>query len=257
VHVLLAVLLVLAGVGFGDLWRAAAGAGPAGDPRRPRLATWALRVHVAGALVASGHVLTSLWIHALAPLLYVWPVRPGPVRATAGRPVGGSAPGGDGRRLAWAAVGRTIGQTIGLRVSRWLDHPGAQIAVPALGTALALGLAALWLQRPDGTLQGGGLLFFFGSVVLSSVLGGLRPGLLATFLAVVVIDFFLLAPRYTFTVHGADAVLLGTFNAMAVLAAWLLHERGAAGRADDPAGLGRAEPRRWRRRRAAGWSHRR
>jgi PAS domain S-box-containing protein len=53
---------------------------------------------------------------------------------------------------------------------------------------------------------------FFPAIILSAYLGGLRPGLLATFLGVAAGDFFFIEPRYTFAIHDlGTAYGLGLF----------------------------------------------
>lgn len=256
-HVLLAVLLMLAGLLFGDLWRAAsAGARArrpdaeppvAGAPARWRSpvrdpAEWALRTHVLAAVVASADVGMSMWLHGLAPLLYLAAPLPGaaPRPAATSGPARARMPGRLRRTLhaadAWARRG--------------LAHPAGRYGVPAAGTAGALGLAT-WMRDAHPTVAEGGLLFFLASVVASSVIGGLRLGLAATVLAVAAIDYFLLPPVHTFAVAGGEALLLAVFNVLAVLASWGVGRRVGAG---GPGLAGAADVRRprWRVRHDAG-----
>jgi hypothetical protein len=246
--VLFITVLGLTGLTFGDLWRAlsapagttAAGVarrtrpGEARHPRRvsvrvllARPDVWALRALVVGALLAAVDVWVGLWVHALSPLLYAAAVPSALARRL--------APVRPGARARLAAAGR-----LRVRATAALRRPAARYALPALGTAVALALA-VGLRDDASGFQRGSMLFFFASVVASSVLGGLRPGLLATLLAVAAMDFFLLAPLHSFAVDAEAAGLLAVFNVMAVLASWLLAERAAVDGPNAPSGS-----RRWR-----------
>ena len=122
-------------------------------------------------------------------------------------------------------------------------------AVAVLATVAAL-VVALPL---DAAVQRTGVMVFVASVAAASTFGGLRPGIAATVLSVVAIDFFLLDPRLSLVVGGDELVLLAVFNAVAVGVCWLVHTGHArrasaaayraswpvAGRANDPASVAR------------------
>src|SRR3954453_21037665 len=53
---------------------------------------------------------------------------------------------------------------------------------------------------------------FFPAIILGAYLGGLWPGLLATLLSAVAVDYFLLEPRYFLWIENqAEAYALGLF----------------------------------------------
>ncbi|HJZ80688.1 MAG TPA: DUF4118 domain-containing protein, partial [Pyrinomonadaceae bacterium] len=96
--------------------------------------------------------------------------------------------------------------------------------VAVLTVALALLLTLLvrpWLEQSD-------FLFFFPALMLSAWYGGIGPGLLATFLSVLAIDFFLLPPVYGLTLSWAYIPRLGAFAFVALLTDWLTAARKQA-----------------------------
>ena len=66
---------------------------------------------------------------------------------------------------------------------------------------------------------------FLGAVAVSAWLGGLIPGLLATVLSVLMVDYFLIEPRYVLFTSQADIVQLVSFVGVAVLISWLNESR--------------------------------
>lgn len=76
-------------------------------------------------------------------------------------------------------------------------------------TAAALGLRLL---LDESLVQDVPYLFFFISITLSAWYGGLKPDLLATFLAALAADYYLIAPTHTFyPVSFADQIKIGLF----------------------------------------------
>jgi signal transduction histidine kinase/ActR/RegA family two-component response regulator len=104
--------------------------------------------------------------------------------------------------------------------------PGLAVAVASVGLATAL-TAALWpLVQPTATP------LFFLAVVASSWFGGMRPGLLATALSVVVTEMYFVPPM--FGVDAASAVRAASFVIVALLVASLYDRaRASQRRAED------------------------
>jgi signal transduction histidine kinase/ActR/RegA family two-component response regulator len=97
--------------------------------------------------------------------------------------------------------------------------PGIAVALASVAAATAL-TAALWpFVQPAATS------LFFAAVVVSSWFGGMRPGLVATILSVVVTEMYVLPPTRGFDV--ASAVRAASFVIVAVLVA-SLYERARA-----------------------------
>jgi signal transduction histidine kinase len=96
-------------------------------------------------------------------------------------------------------------------------HPrGAVLRYAVAVLAVAVALAATMLDEPYLTPQYS--LLFFAAVLFSAWFGGLGPGLLATALSSVALDYFFIPPRYSlghFDVR--DAVGLAVFAGVAVV----------------------------------------
>jgi PAS domain S-box-containing protein len=71
-------------------------------------------------------------------------------------------------------------------------------------------------------------LLFLAAVVVTAWYGGLKPGLVATFLSTWIIGFFLLQPRLQFTLSWSDALRLTVFVAVATLISALSESRKRA-----------------------------
>jgi PAS domain S-box-containing protein len=89
------------------------------------------------------------------------------------------------------------------------------IAVFAVGAA---SLLALWLRPYSYTTP---FLFFYPAVILAVWLGGLRPGLLATVLAALAANRFLLAPYGRFSLDAANLALTVFFGLTFASICWL------------------------------------
>ncbi len=85
-----------------------------------------------------------------------------------------------------------------------------------LVTVVVLGLT-LVLQPYAGDSP---FLFFVAAVALSAWYGGLGPGLVATTLAVMLVEYFLLEPRYTTFARNRDVFQLVIFAFVAFLISW-------------------------------------
>src|SRR5574341_830161 len=95
-------------------------------------------------------------------------------------------------------------------------------AILAVASALLLTLLVRpWLEQND-------FLMFFPALMLSAWYGGIGPGLLATFLSLLAIDFFLLPPVYGLTLNWAYLPRLGAFAFAAALTSWLTAARKQA-----------------------------
>ncbi len=103
--------------------------------------------------------------------------------------------------------------------------PGIQPPVLRYALAVVLSFTALALSLLLPPLsQNTPLLLFFASVVLSAWYGGLKPGLLAAVLAVMMADYFLLHPG-RLLVGIEDILPLAAFSAIAFLVSWQQHQR--------------------------------
>ncbi len=63
---------------------------------------------------------------------------------------------------------------------------------------------SLWLRRlvvPEAANERALYISFVPAVMIAAYLGGLRPGLLATFLSLGVLDYFFIEPRYSFWIQ--------------------------------------------------------
>jgi two-component system, cell cycle sensor histidine kinase and response regulator CckA len=105
-----------------------------------------------------------------------------------------------------AAAGRTI-----------LGHFGITIGSVILALLLSL------LFRP--LIEPNPFLLFFASIALSAWAGGLRPGLLATGLAALLSNYFLLSPMYEPSLSPTDLIRLGAFILVGVLISALSEAR--------------------------------
>src|SRR3954469_16701300 len=95
----------------------------------------------------------------------------------------------------------------------------------ALLTALALGLALVG----EGTWGAAATYsFFLGAVMLSSWIGGLGPGIVATLLGTFAADYFLIEPIHTVTLDVSRLVQLSAFIAISGLISSLNDSRRRA-----------------------------
>lgn len=114
--------------------------------------------------------------------------------------------------------------------------------VPAMATRYAAAGAAslfalLVTTQLHALLDSGSFMVFLTAVVVSAGYGGLGPGLVATVLSVALIDFFFLAPRFSFQlVARTDVLLVVVYALVAVFTSyfgeWL---RAARRKAEDQA----------------------
>ncbi len=98
--------------------------------------------------------------------------------------------------------------------------PSSWAAVLALAVVVGAGLAAKVLELAVG-LEDPAMVFLAG-VLLVAVVGGLVPSVVASFVSLLVYDFFFVDPRYTFTVTKPQDVLsLLVFLLVAILTSQL------------------------------------
>jgi len=94
-------------------------------------------------------------------------------------------------------------------------------AVPVIAVAIGLLMSnILWPLMQDRPF-----VFFVGAVAVSAWLGGLVPGLVATLLSVVAVDYYLIEPRYEIITSQADLIQLLSFAGVAALISWLSEAR--------------------------------
>ncbi len=93
--------------------------------------------------------------------------------------------------------------------------------------SVAVAFALNWLFWPY--LQHAHTVLFVAAVAISSLYGGLGPGLVATILSALLTSFFLVRPFYSFKVElVSDSVKLTTFVMVALIISWLNHARRRA-----------------------------
>lgn len=92
--------------------------------------------------------------------------------------------------------------------------PLVKYSLAFIVTITALLLAWLTQAQPVGTS-----LLFLAGITLASLVGGWKPGVLATALSVLAIDIFLRPPVWSLTIDGDDPPRLALFTAVALLAA--------------------------------------
>lgn len=97
---------------------------------------------------------------------------------------------------------------------------GVAVLTVALALLLTLPLKP-WLEHND-------FLLFFPALMLSAWYGGIGPGLLATFLSLLAIDFFVLPPVYGLNLSWDYIPRLGAFAFVAALTSWLTAARKQA-----------------------------
>jgi PAS domain S-box-containing protein len=98
-----------------------------------------------------------------------------------------------------------------------LQRYGFAIGVSVLALAISLVFFPLFERTP--------FLMFFPAVVLAAWFGGLGPGLIATVLALLFSDYFLLAPLYAFSPNAAELAPLAVFAGVAVFISLLYAAR--------------------------------
>jgi K+-sensing histidine kinase KdpD len=106
------------------------------------------------------------------------------------------------------------------------------IAVGSVAVALqsALLLKPILAATPDAP--------FFAAVAVASWYGGLLPGLLATVMSALAVDYFLVPPLYSIQFDADHAVRLAVFLVVSLLISWTSHmmqrarEQAAKGEAD-------------------------
>ena len=96
-----------------------------------------------------------------------------------------------------------------------LMNPRRRSRLIAYGVAVAVPAVSLLVRLliPPGVPQELALYFtFFPAVVIAAYLGGFRPGMLATVLSAVAIDYFFVEPRCSLRIeHTHDAVAVALF----------------------------------------------
>jgi signal transduction histidine kinase len=105
-------------------------------------------------------------------------------------------------------------------IRRILWRYGMAILLVCLATVLSV-----WRLQELQYMRG---IFFFAAIVISSWLGGLGPGLFATLLASLSIDYYLLPPFHSITSFREDFLQTTLFMGLAALVAWLTTKRRSA-----------------------------
>jgi len=76
-------------------------------------------------------------------------------------------------------------------------------------------------------------MFFYGAVALSARICGFRPAIFAAILSAAVTDFFLLPPRFSFSLRGGDLLRLSWFVSVALVISSLAKQKSEAQKAAD------------------------
>ena len=100
------------------------------------------------------------------------------------------------------------------------------------GVAAILTLSALLLEFLPGAAAVP-FMFFYGAVALSARICGFRPAIFATILSALAADFFLLAPKFSFSLSGGDLLRLSWFVSVALVISSLAKQKSEAQKAAD------------------------
>ncbi len=109
-------------------------------------------------------------------------------------------------------------------LEKTMPTPILRYGVAILTVAAAFLLTGLFRVVLEPTV----FLLFLAAVMVTAWYGGLKPGLVATFLSTWIIAFFLLQPRLQFTLSWNDALRLTVFVAVATLISALSESRKRA-----------------------------
>jgi PAS domain S-box-containing protein len=96
--------------------------------------------------------------------------------------------------------------------------------LPRYGLAVALVAVAAVLRQKSGGLLPEGVTYitFYPAVIIAAVVGGLGPGILATVLSALCVDYFFVEPLGHFGIKtGPDMVGLTLFSTMGIGVSWL------------------------------------
>lgn len=105
--------------------------------------------------------------------------------------------------------------------SESIRHHLFRYTVPVITVIAGLLLSGvLWPVMQDRPF-----VFFLGAVAVSAWLGGLIPGLLATLLSVLAVDYFLIEPIHLILTSQSSIIQLLSFAGVAVLISWLNEAR--------------------------------
>ena len=103
-------------------------------------------------------------------------------------------------------------------------HPVVRYLVPVAADAVSFLLTALLEPFVSRVV----FVLFWPAVVITAATAGLGPAILASLLAVFVVEFWFLPPRYTIAIQPGDAVTLLIFFAMSSLVSALANQRRVA-----------------------------
>ena len=103
-------------------------------------------------------------------------------------------------------------------------HPVVRYLVPVAAVAVSFLLTALLEPFVSRVV----FVLFWPAVVITAATAGLGPAILASLLAVFVVEFWFLPPRYTIAIQPGDAVTLLIFFAMSSLVSALANQRRVA-----------------------------
>ena len=137
-----------------------------------------------------------------------------------------------GAALHFVAAGAPDAERALAAESRAARKPSVHWSVYAGVLALQVGANALAFVIDRYSTGADLAMIFLASVLISGLVWGLRPALVAAGLAILTYNFFFLEPRFSFVIgHPADVFTFAIFIAVAGVTGWL------TGRVKDQAGL--------------------
>ncbi|MEA5577678.1 ATP-binding protein [Anabaena sp. UHCC 0451] len=90
-------------------------------------------------------------------------------------------------------------------------------------TSICIALVLTLMLQP--LLQQSIFMLFFAAIAISTSYGGTKPGLLATFLSALVVNYFLINPKFSLIVDSFNSVInLGIFIFITIFISWLNSE---------------------------------
>jgi putative methionine-R-sulfoxide reductase with GAF domain len=110
-------------------------------------------------------------------------------------------------------IGRVIRRSDGGLIGSVIRQYGSALSFVAVALLASLVLQPLF-PYPF-------LFLFFAAVVTSAWFGGMLPGLFAVLISTLVVDYFFIAPLYSFAVKGTEFSYFTAFVACSLVASWV------------------------------------
>ncbi len=152
----------------------------------------------------------------------------GPSLPWSSLPKGGGAIRGIGEKLAASSVTGTGSMTVSIYTSPGRSGFGPQSTLSAYALALvAVGGAVVAALELGSAMKHTPTLFFF-SVILSSWFGGVWPGIFASLLSAIALDYYFIPPIYALGISLEETPDMVAFVASALSVSWLSGEQKRA-----------------------------